>query len=144
MRVPTLVPELMVTDLTRSLAFWCGPCGFHVAFDRPEEGFACIERDGSRLMLDELPKGRPHRWEVAPTEPPFGRQVNFEIAVAALGPILAALADLGWPLFMTPETKAYRVGGTSVTVRQFLVQDPDGYLLRFSQELDPPEDAHAA
>ncbi len=62
-RRPALVPELMVPDLAASLAFWCGPCGFRVLYDRMEEGFACIERGGSRVMLDALPKGRAHRWE---------------------------------------------------------------------------------
>lgn len=133
MRTPALVPELMVTDIAASLAFWCGPGGFRVLFDRPEEGFACLERDGSRVMLDEL-RGR-NRWEVAPTEPPFGRHINFEIAVADLAPVLAALQMAEWPLFMAPETKTYRVRDEAVTVRQFLVQDPDGYLLRFSQHL---------
>lgn len=136
MRRPALVPELMVTGISRSLAFWCGPCGFSVVYDRPEDGFACIERDGSRIMLDELPKDRPHRWEVAPAEPPFGRHVNFEIAVEALEPILAALAEIGWPLVMAPEVTRYRIGAGGVTVRQFLVQDPDGYLLRFSEAQD--------
>jgi catechol 2,3-dioxygenase-like lactoylglutathione lyase family enzyme len=130
-----IVPELCVTNCAESLAFWCGPCGFRVAYDRPEEGFACIDREGSRIMLDELPRDRPQRWEVAPTERPFGRHVNFEIAVDSLDAVLDALAAGGWPLFMAPETKTYRVGDGSVTVRQFLVQDPDGYLLRFSQEL---------
>ncbi len=62
--------------------------------------------------------------------------MNFEIAVDGLDPVLAALAALRWPLFMAPETKTYRVGEAGVTVRQFLVQDPDGYRLRFSQRLD--------
>lgn len=135
MREPVLVPELCVTDIAASLAFWCGPCGFRVIYDRPEEGFACIGRGGSRIMLDELPRDRPQRWEVAPTGRPFGRHVNFEIAVASLDAVLAALADAGAPLFMEPETTTYRVGDGSVTVRQFLVQDPDGYLLRFSEAL---------
>ena len=130
---PAIVPELMVTDIAASLAFWCGPCGFRVLYDRPEDGFACVERGGSRLMLDELPKGRAHRWEVASTERPFGRHVNLEITVEDLAPVLGALAAAGWPLFMPPETKTYRVGDGAVTVRQVLVQDPDGYLLRFSQ-----------
>jgi catechol 2,3-dioxygenase-like lactoylglutathione lyase family enzyme len=133
MRRPALVPELMVTDIRRSLAFWCGPCGFAVLYDRPEDGFACIERDGSRLMLDELPKDGPHRWQVAEAAAPFGRHVNFELAVEAVEPILAALAALGWPLFMAPEVTRYRIGAGGVTVRQFLVQDPDGYLIRFSE-----------
>ena len=135
MNRPALVPELMVTDLAASLAFPCGPCGFRVLYDRPEDGFACLERGGSRVMLDALPQGRAHRWETAPTEPPFGRHVNFEIAVDTLDPVLAALSALGWPLFLEPEDKTYRVDGEGLRVRQFLVQDPDGYLLRFSQEI---------
>ncbi len=133
MRRPALVPELMVTDIRRSLAFWCGPCGFSILYDRPEDGFACIERSGSRIMLDELPKDGPHRWQVAETVAPFGRHVNFEMAVEAVEPILAALAAFGWPLFRAPEVKRYRIGAGGVTVRQFLVQDPDGYLIRFSE-----------
>ncbi|KZX20947.1 hypothetical protein ACH61_01933 [Rathayibacter tanaceti] len=34
---PALVPELLVTDLGRSLAFWCGPGGFRIRYSRPEE-----------------------------------------------------------------------------------------------------------
>lgn len=132
---PALVPELVVTDIAASLAFWCGPCGFHILYDRPEDGFACLERDGSRVMLDELPERGAHRWEVAPAERPFGRHINFEIAVDDLDPILDAFAASGQPLFMKPETQTYRVGGGAATVRQFLVQDPDGYLLRFSQRI---------
>ena len=49
-----LVPELSVRDLAASLAFWCGPCGFAVVFDRPEQGFACIQRGTARVMLASL------------------------------------------------------------------------------------------
>lgn len=134
-RPADLVPELAVRDLAASLGFWCGPCGFAVAFERPEQGFACIQRGTARVMLDQLGVGRD--WVTAPLERPLGRGINLEIAVEDVAPILAALAAAGWPLFLAPEEKTYRVGDGAVTVRQFLVQDPDGYLLRFSQRLDP-------
>jgi len=134
-----LVPELAVRDLATSLAFWCGPCGFTVLYDRPEQRFACIGRDGARVMLDQL--GVDRDWVTAELAPPFGRGINLEIAVDDIGPLLAALAAAGWPLFLPPEVKAYRVGTTHITVRQFLVQDPDGYLLRFSQALEDTPDA---
>lgn len=136
MKAPALVPELMVTDIARSLAFWQGVLGFRILWDRPEEGFACLERDGARVMLDELPKGRPHAWEVAPADPPFGRHVNLEITLPAIAPVLAALEAAGWPLFRPSREATYRLGEGSVTVREFLVQDPDGYLLRFAEERD--------
>ncbi len=33
---------------------------------------------------------------------------------------------------MAPEQKWYRAGAVETGVSQFLVQDPDGYLIRFS------------
>lgn len=69
-------------------------------------------------------------------EQPFGRGINFQVSVADLEPILSALASVKWSLFMKPETKWYRTGDTEeVGVRQFLVADPDGYLIRFQQSL---------
>lgn len=130
---PALVPELLVSDLDASLRFWRDICGFAVLYDRPEEGFACIERDGARIMLDR--RGATRDWVAAPLEHPFGRGMNLEIAVVAVQPLLAACAAAGWPLFLAAEEKSYRVGDTAVRVRQFIVQDPDGYLVRFSQRL---------
>lgn len=130
---PALVPELLVADLDASLRFWCGLCGFAVVYDRPEDGFACIERDGARIMLDRL--GATRDWLAAPLEPPFGRGMNLEIAVAAVQRLLDACAAAAWPLFLPPEEKSYRVGAAAVRVRQFIVQDPDGYLVRFSERI---------
>lgn len=130
---PALVPELGVTDIEASLRFWRDLCGFAVLYDRPEEGFACIEREGARLMLDRI--GSTRDWLAAPAERPFGRGMNLEIAVASVAPLLAALEGAGWPMFLPLEEKSYRVGDAVVRVRQFIVQDPDGYLVRFSQRL---------
>ncbi|BDG71466.1 bleomycin resistance protein [Roseomonas fluvialis] len=130
---PVLVPELLVTDLDASLRFWRDICGFAVLYDRPEDGFACIERDGARLMLDRL--GTTRDWVAAPLERPFGRGMNLEIAVDAVDPLLSACAAAGWPLFLAAEEKSYRIGAAAARVRQFIVQDPDGYLVRFSQRL---------
>ena len=126
-----LVPELDVEDLATSLAFWCGVLGFRVAYDRPEVGFAYLEREGAQVMLCR----RNGHWEVAPMERPFGRGVNFQIAVSAVAPILAALAARGWPLFRPLAERWYRMGAEEVGNREFLVQDPDGYLLRFAEDL---------
>jgi len=129
-----LVPELLVTELAASLRFWCGLCGFAVAFDRPEDGFAYLDRAGVQVMLEEMARPGRH-WVTAPVERPFGRGINFQITVDDVAPVLAALAAADWPLYLAVEEKSYRVGSGVVGVRQFLVQDPDGYLLRFSQPL---------
>jgi catechol 2,3-dioxygenase-like lactoylglutathione lyase family enzyme len=125
-----LVPELLVADLRKSLRFWRDLCGFTVAFDRVDEGFAYLDRDGAQIMLEE--SGRNRNWVTGLLEAPLGRGVNFQVSVSAIEPILAALRHSYWPLFMEPEQKWYRTGEAETGVHQFLVQDPDGYLIRFS------------
>jgi hypothetical protein len=47
----------------------------------------------------------------------------------------ARLVKTGWPLFRDVEDVWYRHGTEYVGARELVVQDPDGYLLRFSQKL---------
>lgn len=75
------------------------------------------------------------RWVTAPLEQPFGRGINLQTTVDDVAPILASLDAAGWPLFLALEEVWYRAGTSETGVRQFLVQDPDGYLVRFSQDL---------
>ena len=128
-----LVPELLVKNLDASLAFWCGPCGFTILYERRDEGFACLARDNAQVMLEEIARGR--NWIDGPLEPPFGRGANFQITVTSISHIKDALAAIHWPLFMDSEEKWYRVSDYEIGVCQLLVQDPDGYLLRFGEPL---------
>jgi catechol 2,3-dioxygenase-like lactoylglutathione lyase family enzyme len=131
--IAPLVPELLVSDIVRSLKFWRDLCGFSVAFDRLYEGFAYLDLNGAQVMLEQ--RGRGRNWITADLDTPFGRGVNLQIRVAALAPILRSLDEAGWDLFMPPEEKWYRTGDIETGVHQFLVEDPDGYLLRFSARL---------
>ena len=131
----TLVPELLVTDLATSLAFWRDLCGFAVAYDRPDEGFAYLTRGDAHVMLEQEGVGR--NWLTGPLDRPLGRGINFQLAVDDLEPILARLRAANHALFLEPETKWYRIGDEERGVRQFLVTDPDGYLLRFQTPLTP-------
>ena len=124
-----LVPELDVSNLAASLAFWCGLLGFAVAYDRPAAGFAYLERDGAQVMLCL----RNGNWDTGPLDRPFGRGINVQITVQTLAPILAALDAAGWPLFRPVQESWYHVGTEEDGQREFLVQDPDGYLLRFAE-----------
>lgn len=126
----------MVTDLTISLTFWVDICGFEVRYDRPEEGFAYLQLGSAHVMLDQTGIGRD--WITQTLERPLGRGVNFEIAVPSIDSVLNRCTAADWPLFLEPETKWYRTSDGEVGVRQFLVQDPDGYLLRFTCRVASP------
>lgn len=130
---PSLVPELLVTDLDRSVAFWCGLCGFDIAYSRPEERFAYLTLGSAHLMLEQAGVGR--NWVTGPLEPPLGRGVNFQITVVDAEAVAQVLVRAGVELFMQPETKWYGIGKEEAGVQQFLVQDPDGYLVRFQSSL---------
>ncbi len=131
---PALVPELLVSDLDASLAFWVDRCGFTVSYDRPDERFAYIVLGSAHLMLEQAGVGR--NWVTGPLKPPFGRGINFQIGVPDSDAIVSGLRAAGVPLFMEPETKWYRVDGAEEAgVRQFLVTDPDGYLIRFQSSV---------
>ncbi|WP_120002877.1 bleomycin resistance protein [Nesterenkonia muleiensis] len=130
---PALVPELAITDLTKSLNFWRDLIGFTVDYSRPDEGFAYLTMGGAHLMLDEIAIGRS--WLTGDLEHPLGRGINFEIAVQDLEPALRRLHGVDWPLFLAPEEKWYRADKEEIGVRQFLVQDPDGYLLRLQTDI---------
>jgi catechol 2,3-dioxygenase-like lactoylglutathione lyase family enzyme len=126
-----LVPELSVTDIRASLAFWCGLLGFDVAYDRPAARFAYLARERLQIMLCE----RNGRWESAELQRPFGRGINLQMTVPSIAPLLAAINRAGWKLFEQPSEAWYQVGDEECGQREFLVEDPDGYLLRFAEIL---------
>jgi catechol 2,3-dioxygenase-like lactoylglutathione lyase family enzyme len=129
-----LVPELMVSDLDASRHFWCDLCGFTIAYERPEDRFVYLDRAGCQIMLEEAATPGRH-WHTGPLERPYGRGMNFQITLDAMAPVLDSLKNAAWPLYLEPEEIWYRVGTREIGVRQFLVQDPDGYLIRFSESL---------
>ena len=132
-----VVPELSVTDIRKSLLFWCDLLGFEVAYDRPDARFFYLVRGRLQVMLCE----RNGRWEVAEMQRPFGRGINLQMEVDRIEPILKALNDAQWPLYAQPSEAWYRVGDEEHGQREFLVQDPDGYLMRFAEGLGtrPPD-----
>lgn len=130
---PGLVPELSVTDYEASRHFWCDLIGFSLRYERPEEGFGYLVLGNAHLMLDQINRGRT--WETGALEPPLGRGINFEVQVENLDTVLWRITNAGWPIFVEPEEKWYRADDIEIGVRQFLVQDPDGYLLRLQQEI---------
>jgi catechol 2,3-dioxygenase-like lactoylglutathione lyase family enzyme len=130
----SLVPELMVTDVERSLAFWVGCLGFEVAYQRPEDGFAYLDLNGAHVMLEQA---QPHagQWLTAPLSKPFGRGINLQIDVVAVAPLIQQLAQAGHPLYRDCSDTWYRADALEIGQREFIVQDPDGYLIRLVERL---------
>jgi catechol 2,3-dioxygenase-like lactoylglutathione lyase family enzyme len=125
-----LVPEFACRDLRASLAFYRDVLGFAVCYERP--GFAFLDLGGAQLMLEQ----EGGEWVTAPRTHPYGRGVNVQIDVEDAEALRARILGAGVSLFRDMRTERRRAGAWEIVEREFLVADPDGYLLRFSESLE--------
>lgn len=130
-----LVPEMLVRDLERSLGFYGDLLGFTEKFSRPEDGFVYIEMGHAQIMLEAIPNDPSACWITGDLEPPFGRGLNLQIEVADVRSTHDRLGAAGVCLFRPLRRSWYRDGEHENGQDEFLVQDPDGYLLRFIQHV---------
>jgi lactoylglutathione lyase len=133
-----LVPELICSDIERSLRFYIDILGFHVRFARPEERFAYLEREGAEIMLEQ-PTGRRFLVGEFDQTHPYGRGMNLQIRVDDVAALYATVQASGCTVLLPLEDKWYRQDRVLWGNRQFVVQDPDGYLLRFFEDLGSKE-----
>ncbi len=127
-----LVAELYVSDISASLRFYTELLEFAIVYQRIEKHFAYLALGQAELMIEQ-PVDR--QWLLAPLEPPCGRGINLQIAVPNVTSMHERLAAHRIVPFVPLETRWYRRAVDSIEVRQFVVADPDGYLLRFSETI---------
>jgi lactoylglutathione lyase len=127
-----LVPELVCSNFPESHRFYTDLLGFRVLYSRPEERFAYLEREGAELMLEQS-VGKDRLWPRAELAYPFGRGINFQIQVTDAERLYATVLAAGVAAYLPLEQRWYRRENDEIGVKQFAIQDPDGYLLRFSQ-----------
>ena len=127
-----LVPELLVADFPVSLHFWRDVLGFRIAYDRPEERFAYLERpEGAQVMLCQ----RKGSFETGPMQGPLGQGAMFQIYVDDLDAIITALSAVGCPSYLPLRTVWRRWGDREGGQRELFVQDPDGYLIMVAEHI---------
>ena len=127
-----IIPELSVTNLENSLKFY--QCiGFQIEYERPENRFVFLSLGEIQFMLQEI--SPDEKWEIAPLSYPFGNGINFQLEVEDVDAIYQTLKDHSYSIAFEMEENWYRQDDKMLGNKEFLVQDPDGYLLRFSQDL---------
>ncbi|MFP7723620.1 bleomycin resistance protein [Lysobacter sp. A3-1-A15] len=127
-----LVPELTVDQIEVSLRFYT-TAGFSVRFQRDAPPFAYLELGQAQLMLEQQ---HERGWNVTPLDRPLGRGINLQIEVPDANAVRSALVATGVTIFREVKDTWYSVTpNVQKGQRELLVQDPDGYLLRFAQHL---------
>ena len=128
-----IIPELSVSNLENSLKFY-KTIGFKVEYDRPENKFAFISLGEIQFMLQEISDN--DKWNVAPLTYPFGNGINFQLEVSNLDEIYNNLKNNNYKITFDIEENWYRQDDKLLGNKEFLVQDPDGYLLRFFKDIE--------
>lgn len=127
-----IIPELSVTNLENSLKFY-KTISFKVEYERPENKFAFISLGEIQFMLQEISDN--DKWNVAPLIYPFGNGINFQLEVTNLNEIYNNLKTANYKIIFDIEENWYRQDNKLLGNKEFLIQDPDGYLLRFFEDL---------
>ncbi|HIT12062.1 MAG TPA: VOC family protein [Candidatus Pelethosoma merdigallinarum] len=127
MKFNSLIPELSVSNIQNSMKFYTD-LGFHIVYERKNDKFAFLELEENQLMIEEINE----HWNTGPLEYPFGRGINLSMTVSDVKKMAKRIKKKGYPLFLDVETHSYMVDGTLCEDQEFLIQDPDGYLLRFN------------
>ncbi len=126
------LPELSVTNLKESLKFY-KTLGFEIGYERPEDKFAFICIDEIQFMLQELDSS--DKWDVGKLTFPFGNGINFQLDLKEIDKIYNNLLKNNYKIAFDMEENWYRKDDVLLGCKEFLVQDPDGYLLRISEDL---------
>jgi catechol 2,3-dioxygenase-like lactoylglutathione lyase family enzyme len=120
-RIESMSPFFIVSDVSRSMAFYCDTLGFEVQFSQPESKpfFALVARDGAMLFLKS---------GVAPPLPNPRRDPEMRWDAYCFAPDPDALAT---ELAGRGAAFSKPLRDTSDGLRGFEISDPDGYVLFF-------------
>ncbi len=127
-----IIPELSVSNIEKSLVFY-QLVGFKIEYERTENRFVFLSLGEIQFMLQEISKD--DKWDIAPLIYPFGNGINFQIEVENVDKIYEILKENNYDIAFEMEENWYRQDNRLLGNKEFLVQDPDGYLIRFSEDL---------
>ena len=130
-----MLPEFDVFNLEESLHFYTSLIGFNIVYERKEDKFTFLQLEDVQLMLQEINE-EGNKWGTGKLEYPLGVGINFQIDVTNIDEIYGNLRKANYKIFVEMEEHWYRKDEILMGCREFLVQDPNGYVLRFSQDIE--------
>ena len=123
----SLIPELRVSNIEKSKEFYL-KLGFKVMYERKEDKFYFLQLENNQIMIEEDLK----EWKTGELEYPFGRGINLSMEVSTVDELYRKIKEEKLTIFEELKSKEYKVGNEISYDKEFLIQDPDGYLLRFN------------
>ncbi len=127
MKFNSLIPELSVTNIEKSKEFYLN-LGFKIMYERKEDKFCFLYLEDNQIMIEEI----NDNWNVGEMKYPFGNGINISMSVSDIDSFYESIISKKIVLFRKIKTSKYRVDDIIYEDKEFLLQDPDGYLLRFN------------
>ena len=127
MKFNSLIPELSVTNIEKSKEFYLN-LGFKIMYERKEDKFCFLYLEDNQIMIEEI----NNNWNVGKMKYPFGNGINISMTVSDIDSFYESIISKKIVLFRKIKTSKYRVDDITYEDKEFLLQDPDGYLLRFN------------
>jgi uncharacterized glyoxalase superfamily protein PhnB len=118
--VTAIIPQFLVDDLDRAITYYRDHLGFEVDFVY-ESFYASVMRDGFAIHLKEAPRlaaDRTHRKQ--------HEHLDAHVAVSGIRDLYAELQSRGAQVIRPLEERPW-------ACIDFYVEDPDGYILCFSE-----------
>lgn len=123
----SLIPELSVSNIDISKNFYLN-IGFEIKYERKEDKFCFLQLEGNQIMIEE----NNDNWNTGKLEHPYGRGINLSMTVSNIEKMYEILKEKNIKFFLDLEIHEYRIDDKISYDKEFLIQDPDGYLLRFN------------
>ena len=127
MKFNSLIPELSVTNIEKSKKFYLN-LGFKIMYERKEDKFCFLYLEDNQIMIEEI----NNNWNVGEMKYPFRNGINISMTVSDIDSFYESIISKKIVLFRKIKTSKYRVDDIIYEDKEFLLQDPDGYLLRFN------------
>lgn len=127
MKFNSLIPELSVSNINKSKEFYL-KLGFNIMYERVEDKFVFLQLEDNQIMIEE----NNNNWNTGEMDYPYGRGINISMSVEDIDSMYKKIKENNIELFLDLEIHEYRINDIISYDKEFLIQDPDGYLLRFN------------
>lgn len=129
MKFCTMIPELTVSNISQTKEFYTSKLGFNLEYERTADNFIFVSFEDSQFMFEQL---HDDGWNTGVLEYPFGRGINFSITCSNIDSLYELILGYKIAPYRELHEAVYLCDGKEERQKQFLIQDPDGYLLRFT------------
>ncbi len=123
-----LIPELTVFDIQETLDFY-HKLGFQIEYERKEDKFVFMSFQDSQFMFEQI---HQDGWNTGELKYPLGQGINFSITVNDIESYYKEIKEKEIAFYRDIVKNSYMVKGNLEEQIEFIIQDPNGYLLRFT------------